>query len=65
MLEQALASRTVALDRARLSAPTPAAGPDELEEDPGVAPYVVSWPPAHDTAAPVPPRPIPSFPAWP
>ena len=59
MLEQALASRTVALDRARLSAPAPAAGPGELEEDPGVAPYVVSWPPAHDTAVPPPPRAVP------
>ncbi|HEX4633040.1 MAG TPA: penicillin-binding transpeptidase domain-containing protein, partial [Gemmatimonadales bacterium] len=59
MLEQALASRTVALDRARLSAAAPAAGAGELEEDPGVAPFVVSWPPAADTAAPAPPRPIP------
>ena len=59
MLEQALASRTVALDRARLSAAAPAPGVGELEEDPGVAPYVVSWPPPHDTAAPAPPRPIP------
>lgn len=59
MLEQALASRTVALDRARLSAAAPAPGTGELEEDPGVAPYVVSWPPARDTAAPPPPRPIP------
>lgn len=59
MLEQALASRTVALDRARLSAVAPAAGVGDLEEDPGLAPYVVSWPPAHDTAAPAPPRPVP------
>lgn len=59
MLEQALASRTVALDRARLSTPTPVAAAGELEEDPGVAPYVVSWPPARDTAAPPPARPVP------
>lgn len=59
MLEQALASRTVALDRARLSGVAPVAGAGELEEDPGVAPYVVSWPPPADTAAPAPPRPVP------
>jgi cell division protein FtsI (penicillin-binding protein 3) len=58
MLEQALASRTVALDRARLSAPArPAAG--EEPEDPGVAPYVISWPPQRDTATTPPPRPVP------
>jgi len=59
MLEQALASRTVALDRARLSAPAPAADTGEPEEDAGVAPYVVSWPPPRDTAAAPPPRPVP------
>jgi len=50
MLEQALAARDVALDRARLStaAPrVPAAGPDE---DGGVVPYVVAWPYHPDTA---------------
>ena len=59
MLEQALASRTVALDRARLSAPAPAADTEDVEEDPGLAPYVVSWPPPRDTAAAAPPRPVP------
>ena len=56
MLEQALAARDVALDRARLStavAAAPAAGLDE--SDPGVAPYVVSWPFHPDSAPPAPP----------
>jgi cell division protein FtsI (penicillin-binding protein 3) len=53
MLEQALAARTVALDRARLSnvAPAMARGGAALEEPDGVVPYVVSWPYAPDTAA--------------
>src|SRR2546426_788825 len=52
MLEQVLAARDVALDRARLStaAPrSPAAGP---EEDGGVVPYVVTWPYQPDSAVP-------------
>src|SRR6266536_2975895 len=44
MLEQALAARTVALDRARLSNVTPTAERAELEEPDGIVPYVVSWP---------------------
>lgn len=44
MLEQALAARTVAIDRARLSnvAPSPDRAP--LDEPDGVVPYVVPWP---------------------
>jgi cell division protein FtsI (penicillin-binding protein 3) len=52
MLEQALASRTVTLDRARRSVAvvaTPAAPP--LEDDGGLAPYVVPWPYRPDTVA--------------
>jgi len=65
MLEQALAARDVALDRARLStaAPrSPAAGPEEYG---GVVPYVVTWPYQPDTAVPLSPplarprRPVP------
>src|SRR6266540_2087552 len=47
MLEQALAARTVALDRARLSnvAPTAERAPfDEINEPDGVVPYVVTIP---------------------
>src|SRR5213592_2809546 len=57
MLEQALAARTVALDRARLSGlaapPSPSlrgtATPPE--DDGGVVPYVVPWPYRPDSAA--------------
>ena len=51
MLEQALAARDVALDRARLSTTAPAA-PTALPEDDGVVPYVVSWPFHPDSAGP-------------
>src|SRR2546421_708292 len=44
MLEQALAARTVALDRARLSTAAPPATAVRLEVDGGVVPYVVPWP---------------------
>src|SRR2546425_654143 len=44
MLEQALAARTVALDRARLSIATPPTAAVPLEDDGGVVPYVVPWP---------------------
>ena len=44
MLEQALAARTVALDRARLSNVAPAGERAPLEEPDGVVPYVVPWP---------------------
>jgi cell division protein FtsI (penicillin-binding protein 3) len=44
MLEQALAARTVALDRARLSTAAPPAAAVPFEDDGGVVPYVVPWP---------------------
>ena len=44
MLEQALAARTVALDRARLSTAARPAAAVPLEADGGVVPYVVPWP---------------------
>src|SRR5712692_2543357 len=50
MLEQALAARTVALDRARLSTTAPRAATQPLDDDPGVVPYVVSWPFRPDSA---------------
>jgi cell division protein FtsI (penicillin-binding protein 3) len=54
MLEQALAARTVALDRARLAnvAMTADRAIDgaPLQEPDGVVPYVVSWPYVPDTA---------------
>jgi cell division protein FtsI (penicillin-binding protein 3) len=56
MLEQALAARTVALDRARLSNVTPSAERAALvEPDGGVVPYVVPWPYQLDSA-PAPPQ---------
>ncbi len=51
MLEQALAARTVALDRARLSNVAPAERAP-LEEPDGVVPYVVPWPYVPDSAQP-------------
>ena len=59
MLEQALAARTVALDRARLSTAAPRATAAPLEDDGGVVPYVVPWPYHPDSAAPGPARPVP------
>jgi cell division protein FtsI (penicillin-binding protein 3) len=58
MLQQALAARDVALDRARLTTAAPAAPAAALDEhDPGVVPYVVTWPFHPDSAAaPPPPR---------
>ena len=50
MLEQALAARTVALDRARLSNVAPTADRAPLEEPDGVVPYVVAWPYVPDSA---------------
>ncbi|HYU29643.1 MAG TPA: penicillin-binding transpeptidase domain-containing protein [Gemmatimonadales bacterium] len=60
MLEQALAARTVALDRARLSnvATTPDRAP--LEEPDGVVPYLVAWPYVPDSAAAQPDRMVPN-----
>ncbi|HEU4570949.1 MAG TPA: PASTA domain-containing protein, partial [Gemmatimonadales bacterium] len=56
MLEQALASRRVALDRARLAgdtaAPAPRPGPAPAEGP--VPTVVVRWPPAVDTTPPAP-----------
>jgi len=49
MLEQALAARDVAIDRARLSTAAPLAPAPGLENDNGVAPYVVPWPYHPDT----------------
>jgi len=65
MLEQALAARTVALDRARLSnvAPTAERAPlDEINEPDGVVPYVVTIPgpaPLPDSERVQPARPVP------
>jgi len=65
MLEQALAARTVALDRARLSNVamtadrTGASAP--IEEPDGVVPYVVSWPYVSDTTQPQAERPVPNI----
>jgi membrane peptidoglycan carboxypeptidase len=50
MLEQALAARTVALDRARLSTAAPHTAPALLEDDGGLVPYVVPWPYHPDSA---------------
>src|SRR5881396_3327263 len=50
MLEQALAARTVALDRARLSTAAPRAEAAPLEDDGGIVPYVVPWPYQPDSA---------------
>jgi cell division protein FtsI/penicillin-binding protein 2 len=50
MLEQALASRTITLDRARRSVAIVAApSPEAMEDDGGLAPYVVPWPFDPDT----------------
>jgi cell division protein FtsI (penicillin-binding protein 3) len=60
MLEQALAARTVALDRARLSNVAPTEDRARLEEPDGVVPYVVQWPYVPDTASAQPDRIIPN-----
>lgn len=59
MLEQALAARTVALDRARLSNVAPTAARPALEEPDGIVPYVVTWPYAPDSARAPPSRAVP------
>jgi len=62
MLEQALAARTVALDRARLSNVAPTAERAPLEEPDGLVPYVVSVPtppPGSDSAGVLPKRAVP------
>ena len=60
MLEQALAARTVALDRASLSNVAPTAERAPLDEPEGVVPYVVSWPYVPDSAVATPDRAIPN-----
>jgi cell division protein FtsI (penicillin-binding protein 3) len=59
MLEQTLAARTVALDRARLSTIAPRAAAVPLEDDAGVVPYVVPWPYVPDSAGAPAWRPVP------
>ncbi|HEX4602264.1 MAG TPA: penicillin-binding transpeptidase domain-containing protein [Gemmatimonadales bacterium] len=59
MLEQALAARSVALDRARLSTAAPRLSAPPLEDDSGIVPYVVPWPYHPDSAAPGPARAVP------
>src|SRR4051812_13134397 len=61
MLEQALAARTVALDRARLTnvAPAMERATTQLDEPDGVVPYVVSWPYVPDTVMTQPDQVIP------
>jgi len=59
MLEQALAARTIALDRARLSNVAPTAERAPLEEPDGLVPYVVSLPYAPDSAQAQPARNVP------
>jgi cell division protein FtsI (penicillin-binding protein 3) len=51
LIEQALASRTVTLNQARLEAAPAAATPPPLEDDDGLVPYVVPWPFHPDTAS--------------
>ncbi|HVH69447.1 MAG TPA: penicillin-binding protein 2 [Gemmatimonadales bacterium] len=50
MLEQTLAARTVALDRARLSTVAARVATVPPEDDGGVVPYVVPWPYVPDSA---------------
>lgn len=50
LIEQALASRTVTLNEARLAA-APAAAPQPLVDEEGAVPYVVPWPYRPGTAA--------------
>jgi cell division protein FtsI (penicillin-binding protein 3) len=59
MLEQALAARTVALDRARLSTAAPRAAAAPADDDVGLVPYVVPWPYQPDSAGVGPRRAVP------
>jgi hypothetical protein len=59
MLEQALAAREVALDRARLSTAAPLPPTPGLEGNDGVVPYVVPWPYSPDTVTARPIRAVP------
>jgi len=60
MLEQALAARTVALDRAQLSNVAPTIDRPPLDEPDGMVPYVVSWPYVPDSVATAPDRVVPN-----
>jgi hypothetical protein len=63
MLEQALAARTVAIDRARLSnvaMTVDDVGTAPLQEPDGIVPYVVQWPYRPDTSQQQPERAVPS-----
>ncbi|HKE92304.1 MAG TPA: penicillin-binding transpeptidase domain-containing protein, partial [Gemmatimonadales bacterium] len=60
LLEQALASRTVTLNEARLMS-APAVAPAPLVDDDGTVPYVVPWPYRPDTAAKAPGRVVPDI----
>ena len=60
MLEQALAARTVALDRARLTNVAATADRAPLDEPDGVVPYVVQWPYVPDTVGAQPDRIVPN-----
>jgi cell division protein FtsI (penicillin-binding protein 3) len=60
LLEQALASRTVMLNEARLVS-APAAPQAPLVDDDGTVPYVVPWPFRPDTAAKAPGRVVPDI----
>src|SRR5881397_611013 len=59
MLEQALAARTVALDRARLSTAAPRAAAAPADDDGGLVPYVVPWPYERDSTGVGPRRAVP------
>src|SRR5882672_3681083 len=59
MLEQALAARTVALDRARLSTAAPRAAAAPADDEGGLVPYVVPWPYQPDSAGVGPRRAVP------
>jgi cell division protein FtsI (penicillin-binding protein 3) len=60
MLEQALAARTIALDRARLANVATTADRAPLVEPDGVVPYVVPWPYVPDSALAQPDRTVPN-----
>lgn len=59
VLEQALAAREVALDRARLSTAALPAAPALPQDDAGYVPHVVPWPYLPDTADAAPSRAVP------
>jgi len=60
MLEQALAARTVALDRSRLANVAATTDRTPLDEPDGVVPYVIQWPYVADSAPAPPDRVIPN-----